>query len=169
MRFAFPGFLVELFNVKPLYKFFSDLRDAALRIGAISVELAEKFSMRTIAAISGALWRKKERVHVFILIIEEEGCVVQPAIFLNVLCIATTFHWADCVIIFDEVKIGDLPSGGKQFCSPAKDRFRVRMDREIVFGEDKRSKEGFFVDYDGASSAKALDYRDRMLFDFRNV
>src|SRR5262249_47792675 len=89
--------------------------------------------------------------------------VMKPTLFLDVLGIAAAFERADGIVIFDEVKIGDLPTLGVEIAAPPKDWFWKGMDRQRRFGKDEGDEESVFIDHYCSSAAESLDYGNSIL------
>jgi len=119
--------------------------------------------------VAGLFGGEEEIVHVGLLVVPEEGGVVEPAVFLDVLGVAATFPGADGVVVFGEVEVGDIPGGLIELCGPAEDRLWEGVDGEGAFRENEGDEEGVGIDDDGAAAAEALDHGDGICLDLCKI
>ena len=91
--------------------------------------------------------------------------MVEPSLFFDVLGVAAAFLFVDAVVVFPELKMGNLPRLLVQFSRPAEDRFGEWVDREGAFVHDECDEQGIFIDNDGAAAAEPFDDGNALSFD----
>ena len=90
---------------------------------------------------------------------------MKPPILFDVLGVAAAFLFVDAVVVFPELKMGNLPRLLVQFSRPAEDRFGEWVDREGAFVHDECDEQGIFIDNDGAAAAEPFDDGNALSFD----
>ena len=89
--------------------------------------------MGPISSILRPFLRQEEIAHIFRRVIPEEGSVVEPSLFGDVLGVAAAFFVLDDVVVFLQAKGWDLPGVGVEVCGPAQNRFWKGVDVDGVF------------------------------------
>lgn len=120
----------------------------------------EKGFMGAVPAVGGAAGWEGEVGHVGGVVVEEEGGVVEPAVFLDVLSIATAFLMVDDVVVFQRCKARNAPSLLVERCGPTEDGLGEGGKGVGVAVEDEGDEEGVGVDDDGAAAAESADDGD---------
>jgi hypothetical protein len=80
--------------------------------GKVGFERTEKFSVRTRGSVMGSFGGEEEIIHIGGIVIPEKGRVMKPPILLDILRVAATFAVAYRIVVFYEMKVGDLPTAG---------------------------------------------------------
>lgn len=119
--------------------------------------------MVAISAIEGASLRKREIIHVLVVVIPKKGAMMEPAVFAHILCIAAELSVAKNIIAFFELKGQFFEKVSIEDFAPVEDFVRTGWDLDIAGLEDKGYKECVLIDKNSAAAAEAFDNRDGCL------